>query len=360
MPLDNLFGHQRIYERMLAEIQSRPAHAYLFAGPRGIGKSLIAQALTHSLLCERTPGAQFCCAPDRCPVRAGAGVTENSRRGNQDEPARCGCCAACVQVAAGVHPDFIGISRPAGRADVSIDQVRGLIARLGTKASRGPMRAAIIDDGETLNLPAQNALLKTLEEPPGFTIIFLIAHSERALLDTVRSRLRSVRFPALAVSGIAAILEARLGTAHGQALALAALARGSAARALDLTHENAPPMGELISAFARAGSFDFPAVAALAQEFFAVRDQALGNFELIARMLEEVLCFKLIGAEIAAPSTEALKTMRELAERLETAMIVDALDGAVKAASAVEAMANPRLQAENWWMKAARTIQGEQ
>ena len=92
------------------------------------------------------------------------------------------------------------VARAEGRSDVLIEQVRELIARLGARPSRGARRVAIIDDAETLNLPAQNALLKTLEEPPGYAIIFLVAESERALLDTVRSRLRPVRFAPLDVA----------------------------------------------------------------------------------------------------------------------------------------------------------------
>ncbi|HUY17673.1 MAG TPA: DNA polymerase III subunit [Candidatus Binataceae bacterium] len=360
MPLDGLRGHRELYARLLAELHSRPAHAYLFAGPGGVGKALLAEALVHSLLCERTRDAGFCCRPDRCPVREAARASTS--RGAAPA-ARCECCAGCVQVATGVHPDFIRIGRAAGRTEVSIEQVRNLIARLGTRPARAPMRAAIIDDGETLNLPAQNALLKTLEEPPGFTIIFLIAHSERALLETVRSRLRMVRFPALAAAEIAAILIERLQLEPERAQALALLARGSAAHGFALAAGSAPPMAELLGALERAATIDFAAAQALAQDFFASRAEALGNFELIARLLEEMLCCKLLGAQYAedrpAAGAENMRAMAGLVDRLELAAILTALEGAVRAATAVEAMANPRLQAESWWMEVARAARGE-
>jgi len=219
----------------------------------------------------------------------------------------------------------------------------------------------VIDDGETLNIPAQNALLKTLEEPPGFTIIFLIAQSERMLLDTVRSRLRLVRFPALAAADIAALLVERMGLEPERAQALARLARGSAANGFALAEGNAPPMGELLGALERAATIDFAAAQALAQDFFANRSEALANFELIARLLEEMLCFKLLGArtqEVSAPA-DSTHPVNGLAERFELTMILGAMEGAVAAASAVEAMANPRLQAESWWMRVARAARGE-
>ncbi|HTW89539.1 MAG TPA: hypothetical protein VMD75_16195 [Candidatus Binataceae bacterium] len=354
MPLDGLRGHRELYARLLAELHSRPAHGYLFTGPDGVGKALVAEALVHSLLCERVPDAGFCCRPDRCPVRAPAGRGEPPVE-------RCDCCAGCVQVATGVHPDFIRIGRATGRTEVSIEQVRGLIARLGMRPARAAMRTAIINDGETLNLPAQNALLKTLEEPPGFAIIFLIAHSERTLLDTVRSRLRLVRFPALPAADIAAILGERLHLEPERAQSLALLARGSAARGFALAEGGAPPMAELLAAFERAATIDFAAAQALAQDFFANRSEALENFELIARLLEEMLCSKLLGGYDAEGSSNADLTavMSGLVERLELAAILTALEGAVRAASAVEAMANPRLQAESWWMEVARAARGE-
>jgi DNA polymerase-3 subunit delta' len=274
---------------------------------------------------------------------------------------RCDCCAGCVQVAAGVHPDFIRIGRAAGRTEVSIEQVRSLIARLGMRPARAALRTAIINDGETLNLPAQNALLKTLEEPPGFTIIFLIAHSERTLLDTVRSRLRLVRFPALAAAEIAAILNQRLHLEPERAQSLALLARGSAAHGFALAAGSAPPMAELLGALERAATIDFAAAQALAQDFFASRSEALENFELIARLLEEMLCSKLLGARDAGDSSgaDSTRVMTGLVERLELAAILTALEGAVRAATAVEAMANPRLQAESWWMEVARAVRRE-
>ena len=122
-----------------------------------------------------------------------------------------------------------------------IEQVRELIASSGY-ASRGATRVAIIDDAETLNIPAQNALLKTLEEPPGHAIIFLIAQSERALLDTVRSRMRPVRFGPLAVADSRDTGEAQRSRPSPRG-PIARLARGSAARALALARGTAADQG---------------------------------------------------------------------------------------------------------------------
>ena len=353
MPLDALRGHRETFARLQAELAARPSHGYLFSGPAGVGKMLVAEGLAHGLLCERSPGPKFCCTPDSCPMRLPTRAPEGERG------PRCDCCAACVQIAAGVHPDFHCVERPKNRTDVLIEQVRELIAQLWIRPSRGAVKVAILNDAETLNIPAQNALLKTLEEPPGPAIIFLITQSEHALLDTVRSRLRPVRFGPLAVADIEAILAGHARLAPVRVSALARLSRGSAARALALIDGDEPPIKELAAALQRLGQIDFAAAAGLAQDYFASREQAVENFELIARLLEEILCFKLLRAEFTSPSPELADVMSGLGNQLSAEVIATIAAAAVKAVSAVEGMANPRLQAESWWMRAAQAIRSQ-
>jgi DNA polymerase-3 subunit delta' len=359
MPITSILGHREIAKRLLAELRNRPSHAYLFAGPRGVGKAIVATSLVHAIMCERSPGENFCCTTSHCPVRI-APQTERTRvrAGDIDAP-RCDCCSACVQIATGVHPDFTYVSRPVGRSEVLIDQVRDLIARLGVRPSRSSVRMAIIDDAEVLGEPAQNALLKTLEEPPGHAIIIMVSASERALLDTVRSRMRVVRFPALQPADIEAILAAHGVTDKARASAIALLARGSAANAIALAEGDEPPMKDLIDALSHGKSIDFARAQSLAQEFFANRDAASGNFELLARLLEEILCYKLLKTDFVAFPPETRSKLVSLADSLAVDAVVKCIDAAVRASAAVGENANPRMQAENWWTIAGHAMRGE-
>jgi DNA polymerase-3 subunit delta' len=359
MPIDSIRGHREVAGRLLAELRSRPSHAYLFSGPRGVGKALVATSLVHALMCERSPGENFCCTPARCPVRIAPQTERTRARAADADTPRCDCCSACVQIATGVHPDFTYVSRPAGRTEVLIDQVRELIARLGIRPSRSPVRMAIIDDAESLNIPAQNALLKTLEEPPGHAIIIKVSASERALLDTVRSRTRTVRFPALQTADLEAILGAHGVADKARASALALIARGSAANAIGLADGDEPPMKELLAALSAAKSIDFARAQSLAQEFFANRDAAAANFELLARLLEEILCYKLLKTDFVAFPPDGESQLASLADSLGVDAVVKCIDAAVRAVEAVEANANPRLQAENWWTIAGHAMRGE-
>ena len=359
MPITSVLGHREIATRLLAELRSRPSHAYLFSGPRGVGKAIVATSLVHAMMCERSPGENFCCTTSHCPVRIAPQTERIRARAGDADASHCECCSACVQLATGVHPDFSYVSRPVGRSEVLIDQVRELISRLGIRPSRSPVRMAIIDDAEVLGEPAQNALLKTLEEPPGHAIIIMVSASERALLDTVRSRMRIVRFPSLQPADLEAILVSHGVADKARASALALLARGSAANAIARADGDEPPMKELIDALSHAKSIDFARAQSIAQELFANRDAASGNFELLARLLEEVLCYKLLKTDFVAFPPETRSRLVSLADTLSIEAIARCIDAAVRASFAVGENANPRMQAENWWTIAGNAMRGE-
>jgi len=120
-----------------------------------------------------------------------------------------------------------------------------------------------------------------------------------------------------------------------------------------------PPMAELLPALTRAKAIDFAEAHFLAQRFFGVREEAADNFELIARMLEEMLCYKLLGAELNASSPEASRLMAEFAQAVDAAKLNALLALALEAGAAVGAMSTPRLQGENWWMKASAVLRSE-
>ena len=191
------------------------------------------------------------------------------------------------------------------RTDVLIEQVRDLIAQLGTRPSRGPIRVAIIDDAETLNVPAQNALLKTLEEPPGHAIIFMITASERALLDTIRSRTATGAISRAQVADLEA--DPRRARRGRQG------ARGSASRC---SRAAAPPAtrarrwrrtageGTARGAQQREVAGLRAGASRSRRHSLAIATQAADNFELIARLLEEILCCKLLKTDFAAASAD--------------------------------------------------------
>ena len=154
----------------------RLPHGMIFAGPVGVGKATTAAALAGAFLCEN-------------PKNADA----------------CGKCQSCLTMSAGAHPDYHIITRELARlhdrsgvskaTQLSIDVVRfELAAPAARKTVLGRGKVFIVEQAELMTLPAQNALLKTLEEPAGRTLIVLIANSASDLLPTVASRCQTILF----------------------------------------------------------------------------------------------------------------------------------------------------------------------
>lgn len=171
-----------------AAARGRLAHGYLFLGPAGVGKRLVARGLAQALFCRET---------------------------NEKELAPCGHCPACKQVLAQTHPDLLEIGCPEGKRELPIDLIAGAKDRRGREGlchdlSLRPMsasrRVAIIDDAERMNDESANALLKTLEEPPPGSILILLAADLEPILPTIRSRCQPLWFSALSIDDVAAIL----------------------------------------------------------------------------------------------------------------------------------------------------------
>jgi DNA polymerase-3 subunit delta' len=197
-----VFGHDRVLERLRRSLAvGRVAHAYLFVGPAGVGKATVARAFSAALTCPEEPGEG------------------------------CGECPSCLRLEAATHPD-VHVVEPDGQ-EVKIEQVRGLQRALAYRPSMARCAVAIIPQAERLNLPAANALLKTLEEPPGETVLVLVSPAASLLPPTVVSRCEQVSFTPLPQEELASFLVSRRGLTAEAAALTAALAAGRVGLALE-------------------------------------------------------------------------------------------------------------------------------
>lgn len=232
--MTGFIGHdapRAVIERALGG--GRLAHGWLLAGPRGMGKAGFA-----------TTFAAHIVDPD-------------------DRHSRL--------IAEGAHPDILRLEREIHpdrkelRRNITIDQVRAMIGKLGRFPTLGATRAVIIDAADDLERGAANALLKALEEPPSGTTFLLVAHSPARLLPTIRSRCRTLRFEPLDSDVMAACLRERLPElGERERTALALLARGSPGRALHFAGLGLGRVVELIERIACEGDADLSLRMALA------------------------------------------------------------------------------------------------
>lgn len=182
------------------------AHAYLLHGPAGIGKRALAERLMASLLCQRpTP---------------------------QDA---CGECKSCLLLKAGSHPDNYILEPEEADKAIKVDQVRDLVSFVVQTSQMGGRKVVLIEPVESMNVNAANALLKSLEEPSGDTVLLLVSHQTSRLLPTIKSRCvqQACPLPSEAMS-LAWLLKALPDNSEEERVELLTLAAGSPLGAVKL------------------------------------------------------------------------------------------------------------------------------
>ena len=183
-PIDLLPWHAQACDRLSAAVDAaRLPHGLLLQGPAGVGKEHFASALAAALFCT---------------ARAG-----------RLEP--CGRCAECLLSAAGTHPDVHWVRPLEDKKSVGVDQVREVCERLAMTSMRSGYRVAILSPADRFTAQAQNALLKTLEEPAPRTVLVLVTARPSALLATLRSRCQRIEIARPEASLAARWLAERLG-----------------------------------------------------------------------------------------------------------------------------------------------------
>ena len=231
MPFGALVGHRRVTQLLARAIaRNTLPPTLLFAGPAGVGKWKVAVATAQAL---------NCLSPVRGPEPAEPGTR------NPTLPIdACGACRACERIARGIHVD-VPVVTPDDKASIKIDVIRDVLSRTAYRPFEGRRRVVLIREAETLEPQAQNALLKSLEEPPPSTVFILTTSVPGTLLPTVRSRAMMLRFGRLPADEVAAVLVRDHAYGDAEARALAALADGSIGQALALATTDVAELREI-------------------------------------------------------------------------------------------------------------------
>ncbi|MFW5648044.1 MAG: DNA polymerase III subunit delta' [Candidatus Alkaliphilus sp. MAG34] len=197
-----IVGQERIMEKLKRDLESNQiAHAYLFEGERGLGKKDMALKLASALVCH---------SKDRKP---------------------CNKCNSCIKAKSGNHPDIKIIEK---EGTIIIDEIRGLINEIQLRPHESKRKVCIICDADKMNIYAQNALLKTLEEPPLYATLILLTTKGDSLLPTVISRCQIIKLQPVNLEIIEHYLVENRGIDGDQARMLAAFSGGVVGRAVEL------------------------------------------------------------------------------------------------------------------------------
>ncbi len=273
-----LLGHEKILELLRRHAtEDRPAHAYMFAGRQGVGKKKAA--------------LQFACMIN-CP--------------EFDSHSQLSSCNTCRRILSNSHPD-VHLEMPE-KNSIRIDAIRRIISFLKYPPIETRYRVVIIDDAHLMNRSAQNALLKTLEEPPPHRLIILVTSQPSSLLSTVRSRLRRVTFGPLSEDHLRTLLSKLKDINDDERRTALAMASGSIERALSKSaQKNVEFRSRVISCIFESGPRVYQRMMELASEAGAEKSLTDDLLEVVSGILRDALVTKLeTGGILINPDYSAL------------------------------------------------------
>ncbi len=318
-----IVGHEwavHLLRRALEE--GELSHAYLFTGPPGVGKGTLARALAAALLC-------------------------------QGHPRPCGECQACRLVASGNHPDLFWVQPESEAGRLKVEQVRELQRHLSLTPNMAAHRVAILDHFDQATPSAANALLKTLEEPPDFVVLILLAPDTDSLLPTIVSRCQVIPLRPIPVPQIVGALQERWGVDAERARLLAHLSGGRlgwavrAATQPDLLRQRQQRIEEMVALLQAPLTDRFRYAAELARDPEATQE----TLDLWAGWWRDILLLtggvgEGRGGESLLTNLDQRDRLEQMATRFTPAQAVARIQAIRMAMDRIRRNANPQLTLE--------------
>jgi len=274
-------GHKKQKEILRRIVKGKDIpHALLFSGPEKIGKKKIALEFVKSVFCEKL----------------------------------CGECYPCRTIDSGNFPDLAMLAPVEG--NIEIEQVRDLQARLSLKSYNNSLKVGIIDNTHLMRKDAQNALLKTLEEPKGDTLLILITSYPEMLLPTIRSRLQQIKFTMISRKEIEEHLVS-LGANAEKAKEIAMISSGQIGKAIEFFND--PEKLELFNSAVKNIAFLCKAEMykrfEFAKEFKENQEDIIGVLDIWERFFRRELLLNIFNGKNSLNYT--LKKLKEVIDELE-------------------------------------------
>jgi len=308
---DRLLGHETAEKTMLAAHQSgRLHHAWLLAGPRGIGKATLAWRFARFLLAGQAQGGLFG-ASDSLDVPA-------------DAPGRS-------LVDARSHPDLFHLRRTLNpdtgrmRAEIAVDDVRELGAFMHMTPAMGQWRVAIVDAADEMNRNSANAVLKILEEPPPNAVLLIVAHAPGRLLPTIRSRCRRLVLQPLSDEIVVRLLgDYAPDVKEEERAVLARLSEGSIGRALELAGAGSLDLyREMVDVLATLPELDMARLHGFAERFARRGEEANAAWRSLNYLFDAWLKGLARHASAGGEAAAIVPAERGLQARLASAASLD-------------------------------------
>jgi DNA polymerase III subunit delta' len=324
MGFSEIVGHEKQIETLRQSlVNGRLHHAYLFIGPDGVGKRTLALALAQAIHCTEL---------------------ENDF---------CGGCGTCRAVQKNNHADVRLLEPLSNKRDITIQQVRELEKALSLRSFSGRQKVAIIDPATLMNWPAQNALLKTLEEPPQGCVLMLVASNAGGLLPTVRSRALTFSFAPLPRQLIVSYLISRKDKTKEQAQCLAALAMGSLGTASKIeTEKLIEKRFDWMNMMVSLTPGNYRAALNTAEALAGNREETLKFLEWAGLWYRDLLTFRIAYAPDKIINLDMLPQIEEQSSRIEDDHLFSLLSKASEASQRIQRNVNRRMVLEDLLLRA--------
>lgn len=324
----DILGNEMIkeyFERTLANGQI--SHAYILTGEAGMGRKTLARAFAMTLLCENN--------------KVGAEASEGTR----GEP--CGKCHSCIQFLSDNHPDVIYVTHE--KEGISVNDVREQInGTVQIKPYSSPYKIYIVDDAEKMTVQAQNALLKTLEEPPAYVVILLLTTRSDSFLPTILSRCITLKLKPLYDEVIRDYLMERLHVEKSEADICTAFARGNLGKAIALSssEEFARMRRSVMSLLKNIHTMDIAQMMEVLKQWKEDKLDIEECLDFMQLWYRDVLMFKATQDTAGFIFKEEYKYIRETAAKSSFHGIEEILDAMEKAKQRLDANVNYELTME--------------
>ncbi len=326
MLVSDIVGHDRAKRVLLnALAEGRVAHAYLFHGPAGVGKSTLARAFAGALLCE-----------------SGSGDS-------------CGQCSVCRRVAEERFPDFFVLS-PAGNS-IKIEQVRELQKKAQFKPYEARKKVYIIDGAETMTTEAANCLLKILEDPPPDTVFLLTAVNQYSLLPTIISRCQLIPLTKVPVGQIEEMLMTGCQINPDEAALLASLSDGlpGAAREMAASGKGLETRQTVLRLVEQIRNGNINDLLKTAEEFENKKEDLPEILEQLLLWYRDQIIWLETGEEKLILNIDQLENLKNFARESGKARIVQSIRNILEAKNHVSRNVNLKLTLEVMLLRLART-----
>ena len=260
-----IVGHEQIKEHMQAAIRDKkPFHAYLFQGEEGVGKEALARTFAAGLQCQSE---------------------------SADKP--CKECVSCRQMESGNQPDVIWVTRE--KASLGVDEIREQLCNtMDIKPFSSPYKIYLVPEAEKMTEAAQNALLKTIEEPPEYGIVLLMTSNISALLPTIQSRCLTMEFRPLSTAVVESYVKEHCQVPDYQARASAAFAQGNLGKAMRYakSEDFIERKDHIISLLRHVEQMDLSEMLAVIKDLGTRKDEVRDYIDLMVLWYRDVLLFK--------------------------------------------------------------------